>query len=159
MNTAISFGTKLFSVTLFVAVVAFLFAFPVDRAWLAIGFVVYALCLLKYPRMWLVAVPAMMPVLDLAFFSGWFFFDEFDALVLFTAAILYFRQPLVRDDFRLGRPLAIALTILIVSYAASCAMALYPWPKIDGNSFASYYSPFNALRVAKGFMWPLLLLH
>jgi hypothetical protein len=45
-----------------------------------------------------------MPVLDLATFSGWYFFDEFDALVLLTVAVLLWCQPLRREDFRFGWP-------------------------------------------------------
>ncbi len=58
----------------------------------------------NYPRAWLIAVPAAMPVLDLATFSGWYFFDEFDALVLLTVTVLLWRQPLRREDFRFGWP-------------------------------------------------------
>lgn len=139
-------------------VAAFLWRFPVGQAWLAAGFAAYAILLLKYPRAWLVVVPAAMPALDLAVFSGWYFFDEFDALVLLTLAILLWRQKLTRDDFRVGWPLAVALTILAASYLISMTIELVPWPAVDGNAFASYYSPFNAARIAKGFLWPLLLL-
>ena len=95
-----------------IVVAAFLWRFPIGQAWLAIGFAVYALLLLKFPRAWLIVVPAAMPLLDLAVFSGWYFFDEFDALVLLTVAMLLWRQPLRREDFRLDWPLAIALSIL-----------------------------------------------
>jgi len=40
----------------------------------------------------------------MATFSGWYFFDEFDALVLLTVAVLLWRQQLRRGDFRLGWP-------------------------------------------------------
>lgn len=144
---------------LFISIVAaFLWRFPVGQVWLTVGFAVYGLFLLKTPRIWMIVVPAAMPILDLAMFSGWYFFDEFDALVLLTVAILLWRRPLERDDFRFGRPLAVALSILVVSSGVSTAMAFSAWPAIDGNSFASYYSPFNAARVAKGVVWPLLLL-
>jgi len=143
---------------LLAVVAAFLWRFPVGQVWLAAGFALYAAVLTKYPRAWLIVVPAAMPVLDLAVFSGWFFFDAFDALVLLTVAVLLWRQRLWRGDFRLGRPLAIVLLLLALSYVVSAGIALTPWPAIDGNAFASYYSPFNALRIAKGFVWPLLLL-
>lgn len=152
------FWQRLSSALLFAAVAAFLWRFPVAHGWLAAGFAVYAGVLTKAPRAWLVVVPAAMPVLDLATVSGWFFFDAFDALVLLTLAMLLWRQPLRRDDLRVGWPLGIGLAVLVVSYVFSAALVLVPWPAIDGNSFASYYSPFNGLRVAKGFVWPLLLL-
>src|SRR5690606_1281300 len=40
----------------------------------------------------------------------------------------------------------------------STALVLIPLPPVDGGSFASYLSPWNALRVAKGFFWAWLLL-
>ena len=144
---------------LFLVIVAiFVWRFPIWQVWLGAGFGLYALVLLTYPRAWLIVVPAAMPLLDLTIFSGWFFFDEFDALILLTLAILMWRQPLGRLDFRFGKPLATVLTILSLSYVASTAIALFPLPTIDGSSFASYHSPFNALRIAKGFVWALLLL-
>ena len=97
---------------LFLAITAaFLWRFPVWQVWLAGGFAIYALVLLKNPNFWLIAVPAAMPVLDLAVFSGWYFFDEFDALVLLTIAVLLLRQNLQREDFELGWPLAAALLL------------------------------------------------
>ena len=141
-----------------VIVAAFVWRFPVGQLWLGVGFGLYALILLTYPRAWLIVVPAAMPLLDLTIFSGWFFFDEFDALILLTLAILMWRQPLGRQDFRFGRLLGLVLLIIMVSYVVSTAIALFPWPAIDGNSFASYHSPFNAVRIAKGFVGPLLLL-
>lgn len=158
MTAALFAGQRLSGAALVAAVGFFVALFPVAQVWLAAGFAGYAIILIKYPRAWLVMVPAAMPALDLGFFSGWFFFEEFDALVLVTLAVLLWRCPLSREDFRLGRPLGLVVLLLCVSYGASAAIPLVPWPAIDGNSFASYYSPFNALRVAKGFLWPLLLL-
>jgi len=90
---------------LFLIIVAiFVWYFPIWQVWLGAGFGLYALVLLTYPRAWLIVVPAAMPVLDLTIFSGWFFFDEFDALILLTLAILMWRQPVGRLDFRFGRP-------------------------------------------------------
>lgn len=149
---------RILAVPLLIGVLAFLWRFPVGQIWLAAGFAIYAVLLLRYPRIWLVVVPVAMPAFDLAFFSGWFFFDEFDALVVLTLALLLWRRPLGREDIRFGAPLGIAAVLLCVSYGVSTALPLVPWPQIDGNSFASYYSPFNALRIAKGFVWPLLLL-
>jgi hypothetical protein len=152
------FWQRAFAVLFVACVAAFTWRFPLGQLWLAIGFGVYAVVLLKFPRVWLIIVPAAMPVLDLATFSGWYFFDEFDALVLLTLAVLLWGQRLRQEDFRFGWPVAIVLSVLMLSYIVSTAIVFTPWPVIDGNAFASYYSPFNAARVAKGFVWPLLLL-
>lgn len=149
---------RILAVPLLIGIIVYLWRFPVGQMWLAGGTALYAVLLARYPRSWLIVVPAAMPALDLAFFSGWFFFDEFDALVVVTLAFLLWRCPLSREDFRFGRALGAVIALLSVSFAASLFIPLFPWPALDGNSFASYYSPFNALRVAKGFLWPLLLL-
>src|SRR5438552_18748213 len=74
---AIAFGG-----TLLVLVAWFVADFSIYRAWLAIGFLLYAAILWRWPVGWLYAVPALLPLFDLAPWSGRFFFDEFDALVL-----------------------------------------------------------------------------
>lgn len=158
MSATLFVGQRLSGFVFLMLAAGFVAVFPVAQIWLAAGYACYAFLLMKYPRIWLIAVPVAMPAFDLAFFSGWFFFDEFDALVLVTLAVLFWRCPLRREDFHLGWPLAVVIGLLCLSYGASAALPLIPWPAIDGNSFASYYSPFNALRVAKGFLWPLLLL-
>jgi hypothetical protein len=149
---------RILAVPLLIGLIVYLWRFPVGQIWLAGGGALYSILIARYPRCWLIVVPAAMPALDLAFFSGWFFFDEFDALVVLTLAILLWRCPLSREDFRFGRPLSGVIALLSVSFAVSLVIPLIPWPILDGNSLASYYSPLNALRVAKGFLWPLLLL-
>ena len=88
MTAALFAGQRLSGAALVAAVGFFVALFPVAQVWLAAGFAGYALVLARYPRAWLVMVPAAMPALDLGFFSGWFFFEEFDALVLVTLAVL-----------------------------------------------------------------------
>jgi hypothetical protein len=149
-RTFIGFGLLAISVW-------FVAGFPILRVPLAVGLALYALCLWRQPRLWLVAVPALLPILDLAPLSGRFFFDEFDALVLVTASVLLLKEngeslpPLPRVSVMI-------LGLLALSYAASTALRLVPLPPITPDSFANYYSPYNALRVAKGFVWALLLL-
>src|SRR5579871_125985 len=75
----------LFGVVLIGVVAWFVFDFPILRLWLALGFTFYAACLWRWPRIWLFAVPALLPAFDLAPWSGRFFFNEFDAFVLLTA--------------------------------------------------------------------------
>ena len=50
------------------------------------------------------------------------------------------------------------LGLFAISSLISLALAIFPLAPLDLNSFANYYSPYNALRVAKGFFWALALL-
>ncbi len=117
-----------FGLALLASVGWFVADFPILRLPLAAGFVIYAICLWRWPRLWLVAVPALLPLLDLAPWSGRFFFDEFDSLVL-----------------------------VVASYFLSAVIRLWPPPPITPDSFADYDSPYNSLRIAKGFVWAMLL--
>jgi O-antigen ligase len=49
------------------------------------------------------------------------------------------------------------LALFAVSQAAAALIGAYPFPPLDANSFSNYYSHYNALRVAKGLLWALLL--
>ena len=62
-----------FGTVLLIIVVWFLAGFPILRLPLAGAFCVYALGLVLWPRLWLVALPALLPVFDLAPLSGRFF--------------------------------------------------------------------------------------
>jgi hypothetical protein len=146
-----------FALALLAVVIWFVADFPILRLPLAAGFGAYALCLWRWPRLWLVAVPALLPVFDLAPWSGRFFFDEFDALVLLTAGVLALRDRGVERVPPISRPVVWVLALLAVSYLVATLIALWPPPPITPDSFANYYSPYNSLRVAKGFVWALLL--
>ncbi len=91
-------------------------------------------------------------MLDLAPWTGRFFLDEFDLLLLLTAGVL-----LLRGRNRRAAPLLPFAGFLIVLFAAlvmvSGIMGLLPLPPLNANAFSSYWSPYNSLRVAKGFLW------
>jgi VanZ family protein len=130
------------------------FDFPIGSWLLALGLIGYAALVRRFPTVsYLVALPALLPVLDLAPWSGRFFWDEFDLLLAVTLGMkLLLPRPLPRADLRLPLPAA-ALGLLALSVAASAALALWPPAPVDANALSSYLSPYNALRVAKGYGW------
>src|SRR5579871_641802 len=145
-----------YGIFLLAIVVWFVADFPLWRGWIALGFLLYAVALWRWPVLWLYALPALLPLFDLAPWSGRFFFDEFDALVLLTAGILALRDP--GEEGALSRTVWTVIALLCASYAISALIVLWPPPKVTADSFANYDSPYNALRVGKGFLWALLLL-
>ena len=147
----------LFGAVLLGAAAWFVADFPILRLWLATGFALYAVCLWRWPRLWLFALPALLPTFDLAPWSGRFFFNEFDAFVLLTAGILILRDRNSHQPEGVRPALNGILLLLAVSYAVGVAIRLWPFPPVTPDSFADYYSPFNGLRMAKGFVWALLL--
>ena len=123
--------------------------FPLWQWGLGLGLILYAAALWVWPLAWLVVVPAALPLLDLAPWSGRFFFDEFDLLMLTTAGTLLLRG---RRWPAVTLPPA-WLALCVLSVLISLALGLGSAPPLDANAFASYWSPYNALRVAKGFVW------
>src|SRR5471032_3574077 len=67
--------------------------YPLERTILLPVLIAYAGLLYWRTNWWLFALPALLPVLDLAPWTGWFFFEEIDLLLLLTAAFAYSRRP------------------------------------------------------------------
>jgi VanZ family protein/O-antigen ligase len=130
-----------------------LLTYPLNAAVLGTGLAVYAWVLWRNPTHWLFWVPALLPVLNLAPVSGRIMFDELDALLLVTLAVLYFRLPERSRTASSWLPFA----LMGVSAALSLIAGLWSPPPLDANTFANYQSSFNALRLGKGFLWALLL--
>ncbi|GGC97240.1 hypothetical protein GCM10011396_50930 [Undibacterium terreum] len=133
-------------------------SYPLGRYWSLLAASGYVLALRRWPRAWLPAMLAVLPVLDFAPFSGWFFFDEFDLLVLLTLAGLLWRRPCSEKSYLFSVPAQCLLGGFVVSVAVSVLIACYPYPAWDANAFSNYYSPYNALRVGKGVLYAILLL-
>ncbi|WP_374584660.1 hypothetical protein [Pseudoduganella sp.] len=110
------------------------------------------------PHAWLLAVPALLPVLDFAPWTGWFFLEELDLLLLATCAVGYWRLGDARAPTRLPGPVRLALAVFLLCYLVAAWRGIMPLAPLDANSFANYTSPYNGLRVLKGVLWPLLLL-
>lgn len=129
--------------------------FPDWRIAIALGLAAYAAVLGLRPWAWLVIVPAALPLLDLAPWTGRFFWDEFDLLMLTTLAV-----GLWQGQFRaaawyvpkLRGLLAVFVLITIVSLMKGL-LPLQPW---DANAFSAYWSHYNSLRLAKGLLWGLV---
>ncbi len=122
---------------------------------------VYAALLWRYPPSWLLVLPALLPVLDFTPYTGRFFFDEFDMLVLVTLAMGYCRSPsrLYPQHPRLFKKrIWLVLLLFGASYLISLLLGLLPLAPLDANAFNHYYSHYNALRVGKGVIWAFLLL-
>lgn len=132
--------------------------YPANPVFLAAVMLTYAALLWWRPAAWLFAVPALLPLLDFAPWTGWFFLEEIDLLLLTTAAVGYWRLGDTHRAARMPVALAMLFLLLTLSYLISTGIGLGPNPMIDANSFSSYDSPFNSLREAKGFFWALALL-
>ncbi|MFN0318103.1 MAG: hypothetical protein ACKVQA_24005 [Burkholderiales bacterium] len=130
-----------------------LWTFPRWALPLGLGYAVYAAVLWRWPQAWLLSVPAALPLFDLAPWTGRFYFDEFDRLILVTIAVLSCRLASVASISGLRHVNLLFLLVLGFSVLVSTVIGLVPLPAIDINAFVSYLSPYNALRILKGFLW------
>ena len=117
----------------------------------------YASLVSRFPFIWLFCLPALLPVMDFSPVSGWFFYDEFDFLILVTLAVkLWFFKP---DKIKspVSPNVKTLFIIFWISVFISTIIGLLPFQKIDINAFNNYHSHYNSLRIAKGFLWAFLL--
>ncbi|MEJ6005087.1 VanZ family protein [Paucibacter sp. AS339] len=138
-----------------VGAIAIVITYPIGQFMLGAALLAYAGLLLRVPRAWLVVLPALLPILDLAPWTGRFFIDEFDAFVLVTLAVGLWQaagQPLVKVSGRIFRWSA---GIFVASYLLSSVIGLFPLQTFDGNAFASLYSHFSSLRMGKGMVFAI----
>ena len=148
---AATLGFRAVGVTLLVVAALTVTTFPAARWPLAAGLALYAVLLRFESTSYLIALPLLLPVFDLAPYSGRFFWDEFDAVLATTLGVRLLFMPSLRPG---GVPMPKrALWLLFFSVGASAAIALWPLSPLDSNAFSSYLSTYNALRIAKGYAW------
>jgi hypothetical protein len=137
---------------------AAVFAYPLDKAVLGAALLAWLALLWRWPHAWLLAIPALLPVLDLAPYTGSFYLEELDLLLLGAACVGYARLRPDAPHAALPPYFIAALLLVALTTAVAAVTGLLPLPPLDANAFASYSSRFNSLRVAKGFAWALVLL-
>ncbi len=133
-------------------------AYPVGHTLLTLGLLAYVALLWRVPAIWLCVLPALVPILDLTPWSGWFFFEEIDIFILATLALGYWRLSHHRPKMGLSAIGALLVALLGLSYCVSLGIGILPLSALDANAFSSYLSHYNSLRIWKGFFWALLLL-
>ena len=164
------FGARLYGGLLALVAVAALagwfMLYPLDRVIAGALLAGYGLLVVLRPASWLIIVPALWPVVDLAPWSGHFHVTESDALILATLAALGLREAFAPPPVTLrGRaPVKLTLAALVlfgllaVSVVISGLRGLYPLPPLDAAALVSYSSSLNALRVGKGFVLAFALI-
>ena len=158
------FAFRIVSVLVLGATAWGLYLFPSEPLLLAIAVTLYAVLMLRFPAVWLFVIPALLPTFDLAPWTGWFFFNEFDLLVLTTIGIGYWTIASAPSRVGMSRGLRFLLLAFGASSFVSLLIGLLPLQPLDLNAFSSYYSKYNALPAAKGFfeaagLIPLIIYH
>lgn len=153
------------------ALAAALAVYPLRGHWLAPLLLCYVALLCWRPALWLFLLPALLPVVDLAPVTGWFFLEEIDLIVLATLACCYGRLQCEKTALPAWAPLlrtgvALMAIACMIGLLRGLLRGLQPWSGsgfdfamlADPNTFSNYFSPFNAARIAKAWLWTLLLL-
>lgn len=130
------------------------------------GVLLMALLSACWPLAWLVALPALLPWLGLAPWTGWISVEESDLLVLALAAGAYGRWALRPAALGAPRPGLAGLGALLLFglWVGSVLIALQRGVADAGGLvldwYQAYRGPMNALRLAKptlmvALIWPL----
>lgn len=149
---------KVGSLLFFVLLAGSLAVYPLAGTWLPVLLAAYGALLLWRPRAWLFALPVLVPALDLAPVTGWFFLEELDLFLMLTASLACWRAVPAEPTATLPRSIQFAAVLMTLACAVSCVRGLLPLAPLDANAFATYLSSYNALRVAKSWCWAMVLL-
>lgn len=158
LKKTIHFG-HLFALILFAITVSFVWAYPYAKFFLLISLFVYAVFSIIKPPAWLIVLPAVLPILSLAPWSGRFYLEEFDFFIWVTLATALWRGDFVwRNGLRFTGAAKCLIGLLLLAQGIALIRGLLPFPEIDINAFNNYYSHYNALRVEKALIWAVLLI-
>lgn len=128
--------------------------YPIFPGFLVVLFSGYCYLLYRNQNLGVFILPALLPLMDISPYSGRFFFDEYDLMVLLTLAVVCLcrsSESFVKADHRvLGFVLLGWFSLCLI---ISLFLGITPFAAVDANAFSNYYSNYNALRVAKGFFW------
>lgn len=119
------------------------------------GCLMAAILCMRLDRAWLLLLPALLPIVDLAPWTGWLSFEEFDILALGAAAGAWLRHGWAPGKAAQARPSS-ALLILVSVYLLLLGIALARGIANAGGFefgwFQGYEGPMNSVRLAKSFL-------
>ncbi len=72
--------------------------YPIAPAFVVAAFLTWSAISYRWPFSWLIVIPALLPIVGFATWTGWFTFEELDLLVLGAAAGGYLRLAWARAD-------------------------------------------------------------
>jgi hypothetical protein len=132
-------------------------SYPVARLELGLGLLAYAGLGLWRPHLLLFALPLWLALVNLAPWSGSMYREDYDLVLAVTLGV-FLATGRYALKVRLTRAQWLFLGLLCMSYAVSTVRGLWPLPPLDAVELSTYYSHWHAVRLAKGFLWALLLL-
>lgn len=134
-----------------------LWTFPLGRAWLLGLAVLLAIAQWRNQRAWLVALPLMIGTIDLGAWSGRFLFSEQDALLAAIVGTALISGQYQGSGRQLIRRSFAPLWLVTIAVAIGLIRGLQAPLELDANAWNGYLTSWNAVRIAKGPFWALLL--
>ena len=127
----------------------------------------------RYPASWLVVVPALLPLIGFAPWTGWITFEEIDLLILAVATGGYARHSVSRarldssvvartpNPRGTGALAASIVALFAISVAVSVVRGVNDAGGLEFGWYQGYYEAMNSVRLAKALflallVWPLL---
>lgn len=120
-----------------------------------VAVLVWSLLVFSLPGFWILALPALLPVMNFSPWSGWFTFEEFDLLLLATLAGCWARWACdrVTNPDKISPRSALAVGLILVGLLAWNTVAflrgLADAGEIVFDWFAGYDNAMNSLRLFK----------
>ena len=132
-----------------------LMLYPSGQLWLGAALLAFGAALWRWPWLWLVVVPAALPVLDLTPWSGQVLLTAFELFVLVGLAVVGLRLSGLKPARLPNAWIALSLLLLWLSWLVSTAVGLAPSAG-GGLPLASSHSAFAPWHEGKGLLWALL---
>ena len=138
-------------------IVWILACYPLSSWPLAITAAAYGMALWRWPALFLVVLPIILPALDLGAWTGWMMIGEADLFVLATVGVLIARDPpRARDVLPPGWRGRVLLALIAV-YTLGTVIGLLAAARTEIHSDNAFLRPDNALRLVKGIVEALAL--
>jgi hypothetical protein len=129
---------------------------PLAPGFLAAALMAWAGVVWRWPLVWLVVVPLLLPILDFLPWTGWVAIDEFDLLLLATLAGGYAHLARSGRDLKLSSlPLGL-LGFLFVCEAIALFRGVADAGGFTFDWFGGYRDAMNSVRIFKSLFFAML---
>ncbi len=140
LNKTIQLFFKLLGVALLSFIIFSVLNFPTFTTTLFISLLFYCFFLWRYSHIWLIVLPALLPVFDLTPWTGRILLTEFDLFLLTTIAIALWKNRFSFEFFKQSKPITWLLVGLTLSHIFSTINGYIQLPAPDNAPFYIYHS-------------------
>lgn len=134
--------------------------YPYGPLFPATAFLFYAAFVFYQPSAFLIVIPALLPIIGFAPWTGWITFEELDLLILATATGGYARLARDRKQASTQR-VSLVFLFLAILMSMSVLISMFRGFSDAGGLvfgwFQGYDGPMNSVRIGKSFFLALLL--